>query len=54
MTRNPVTVRADSPALEAAGVLSGRRIDEAPVLNGSGEPIGLLDIQDLLALGILQ
>lgn len=53
MTRHPLTIAPDRPALEAASLLTSKRIDEIPVVNGSGEPVGMLDIQDLLALGIV-
>jgi arabinose-5-phosphate isomerase len=53
MTRRPLTISPEQPALEAAALLTSKRIDEIPVVNGSGEPVGMLDIQDLLALGMV-
>ncbi|MGC9453287.1 MAG: KpsF/GutQ family sugar-phosphate isomerase [Phycisphaerae bacterium] len=50
MTRNPKTVRADDLASEAVGVLNEYRVDELPVLDEDGRPVGIIDVQDLLAL----
>lgn len=51
MTRNPVTVRQDQLASDAFEILRARRIDEVPVVNEKGRPVGLLDVQDLLKAG---
>jgi len=48
MTRNPKTIAPERLATEALSVLRERKIDEIPVVNDRGEPIGMLDIQDLL------
>lgn len=50
MTRNPKTVRAADLASEAIGVLNEYRVDELPVLDDDGRPVGIIDVQDLLAL----
>jgi len=34
-------------------LLEERRIDEVPVIDGSGKSVGLLDVQDLLKAGIV-
>jgi arabinose-5-phosphate isomerase len=49
MCRNPRTVRPDALAADAARVLSQARIDQVPVVDVDGRPVGLLDVQDLLA-----
>ena len=49
MCRNPRTVRPDALAADAARVLSQARIDQVPVVDDEGRPVGLLDVQDLLA-----
>lgn len=51
MTRNPVTIPPDRLATEALKILRERKIDEIPVVNGKGEPVGMLDVQDLLDVG---
>jgi len=48
MTRNPKTIAPERLATEALKVLRERKIDEIPVVNERGEPIGMLDVQDLL------
>jgi arabinose-5-phosphate isomerase len=53
MTRNPVTIGADKLAAEALSILRARKIDEVPVVDKKGRPVGLLDVQDLLKAGIV-
>jgi arabinose-5-phosphate isomerase len=53
MTRNPKRVRADALASEAMAMMRPLRIDELPVVDESDRPIGLIDIQDLVLLKML-
>ncbi len=53
MGRNPRTIRPDALLVDAARVLRQARIDQVPVVDGEGRPVGLLDVQDLLAAKIL-
>ena len=53
MTRSPITIAPDRLAAEAAQILRERRIDELPVVDASGRPVGMIDIQDLLAVGLI-
>jgi arabinose-5-phosphate isomerase len=53
MSRHPRTVRPEAIVTDAARVLRQARIDQVPVVDDSGRPIGLLDVQDLLAARIL-
>lgn len=53
MTRDPKRARAGDLAMEAAMLMSEKKIDELPVVDGSGKPVGMLDVQDLLELGLL-
>lgn len=53
MTRHPVAIAPDRLATEALRILREKKIDEIPVVNGRGEPIGMLDVQDLLDVGIV-
>lgn len=53
MTRHPRTVPPELLGGEAARVLRDRAIDQVPVVDGEGRPIGLLDVQDLLSAGIV-
>jgi arabinose-5-phosphate isomerase len=53
MSRNPRTVRPDALVADAARVLRQARIDQVPVVDETGRPVGLLDVQDLLAARVL-
>ncbi len=53
MTRKPITVQADSLAVEVLKTLGENRIDDIVVLDDSGEPVGLIDTQDLARLKIV-
>lgn len=53
MSRNPRTVRPEALVADAARVLREARIDQVPVVDASGRPVGLLDVQDLLAARVL-
>ena len=46
MTRNPVSLRADSLAAEAIKTVSENRIDDIVVINEHNKPVGLIDSQD--------
>ncbi|MCX5700710.1 MAG: KpsF/GutQ family sugar-phosphate isomerase [Candidatus Omnitrophica bacterium] len=52
MTKNPTVVYKDMLAAEAMRILQEKRIDELPVVNIKREPVGLLDVQDLLKAGL--
>jgi arabinose-5-phosphate isomerase len=53
MTKSPVAITGDRLAAEAFEILRDRRIDEIPVVDGRGRPIGLLDVQDILKAGLV-
>lgn len=52
MTRNPKTIRKDSLAAEAYNILKVNKIDQLPVVDEKGVPVGILDVQDLLEVGL--
>ncbi len=52
MTKNPLTISKDRLAAEAMAILKERKIDELPVIDKAGKSVGLLDIQDLLKVGL--
>jgi arabinose-5-phosphate isomerase len=54
MTRNPKRVHEAALASEALAVLNKYRIDELPVINDAGQPVGLIDVQDLVRLRIVE
>lgn len=56
MIHNPVTIGPDRLAVEALRVMRGenpkkRKIDELPVVNPRGMPVGMLDVVDLIGIG---
>jgi arabinose-5-phosphate isomerase len=50
MTRSPKKVAGEALAAEAMAIMRRHRIDELPVVDGEGRPIGLIDVQDLVVL----
>ncbi len=48
MTSNPITIHPEQLATEAGRVMKEKKVDELPVVNDAREPVGMLDIQDLL------
>jgi arabinose-5-phosphate isomerase len=53
MGKSPRTVGADDLAQTAAEILRNTQVDQLPVVDGDGRPVGLLDVQDLLAARLL-
>jgi arabinose-5-phosphate isomerase len=54
MTRNPKRVHVDALASEALATLNKYRIDELPVVDNAGRPVGLVDVQDLVRLRVVE
>lgn len=48
MTTDPITIHPDQLATEAGRLMKEKKVDELPVVNDDREPVGMLDIQDLL------
>ncbi|MGD2176080.1 MAG: KpsF/GutQ family sugar-phosphate isomerase [Candidatus Brocadiaceae bacterium] len=48
MTPDPKTIGADSLAAEAYRMLRDFRVDQVPVVDEEGRPVGILDVQDWL------
>jgi arabinose-5-phosphate isomerase len=53
MMRNPKRIGGDALASEAMAVMRQFRIDELPVVDEQERPIGLIDVQDLVVLRML-
>lgn len=56
MIRNPITIPPEKLAVEALRVMRGKnpkklKLDELPVVDAKGRPIGMLDVVDLIGLG---
>ena len=53
MTKNPITVGPQMLAAQVLRILQEKKIDEVPVIDERGRPVGLLDVQDLLKAGLV-
>ncbi|HWD20300.1 MAG TPA: KpsF/GutQ family sugar-phosphate isomerase [Verrucomicrobiae bacterium] len=53
MTARPICIRDDALAVEALKIFNERNIDDLIVVNGKGEPVGLVDSQDLPKLKLM-
>jgi len=53
MTRKPTVISRNKLAVEALDILQQRRIDELPVVDGARKLVGLVDVQDLLRVGLV-
>lgn len=53
MTRNPKRIHGDKLASEAIAVMRPHRIDDLPVVDDDDRPLGLIDIQDLVVLKMM-
>jgi arabinose-5-phosphate isomerase len=53
MTRRPISVSADSLAVEAVQTIGSHRVDDVVVLDSEGRAVGLVDTQDLARLKIV-
>ncbi|GIW74804.1 MAG: hypothetical protein KatS3mg103_1326 [Phycisphaerales bacterium] len=54
MTRNPRTIAHDALARDAVALVLEHRQDEVPIVDPDGRPVGLLDVQDLVALRLVE
>ncbi len=54
MTRNPRTLSAAALVRDAVSMMRQHRIDEVPVVDDAGKPVGLIDVQDLVALKVIE
>ncbi len=52
MTRSPKTLHEDATVRDALELIREVRADEIPVVDAEGRPVGVLDVQDLLALRV--
>lgn len=54
MTAHPRTLGDDALVRDAVQAMRERRIDELPVVRSDGRPVGLIDVQDLIALKVME
>jgi len=52
MTRRPTTCSPEMLAAEAARIMQEREFDNLPVVDAEGRAVGVLDIQDLIKVGL--
>jgi arabinose-5-phosphate isomerase len=50
MIRDPKRIALGELASEALAIFNEHRIDELPVVDADGRPVGIIDVQDLVAL----
>lgn len=53
MTADPASITPDKLAAEALRVMQDKEINDLPVVNQEGQPLGLVNFQDLLQAGII-
>ena len=54
MTARPATLAADALVRDAVQLVRERRLDEIPVVDADGRPIGIVDVQDLVAMKVIE
>jgi arabinose-5-phosphate isomerase len=53
MTRRPTVLYEHDLVREAVQAMLEKRFDEIPLVDATGRPVGLIDVQDLIALGVM-
>ncbi len=53
MTKKPTVIKDQDLASQALKILEKKKIDEIPVVDRNYFPVGMLDIQDLIAAGLI-
>lgn len=54
MTKNPTTLNSESLVRDAVKIVRERRFDEIPIVDGKGQPLGIIDVQDLASLKVIE
>ncbi len=54
MTPSPRTLSADARVADALRMIREHRQDEIPIVDAHGKPVGLLDVQDLIAMRLVK
>jgi len=54
MTARPMCLPGDAVVRDAVRLVQDRRVDEVPVVDRDGKPIGMVDVQDLIALRVVE
>ena len=53
MTTHPAHLSVDDLVRDAVQLARDKRLDEIPVLDAEGKPVGLVDVQDLIAMKVV-
>lgn len=53
MSKTPLTINNDALVINAIKIFKEKKVDQLIVINTDNEPVGLLDIQDLLSTGFI-
>jgi len=53
MTKTPKVIHPDALAAEALRLMQAHQIDDLPVVDEGRRPVGMVDVQDLLRVGIV-
>ncbi len=54
MTKSPTTLPDDALVRDAVRIVREHRFDEIPIVDAGGKPVGLIDVQDLAALKVIE
>ncbi|NBX35986.1 MAG: KpsF/GutQ family sugar-phosphate isomerase [Planctomycetes bacterium] len=54
MTARPICLTVAAVVRDAVRLVQDRRVDEVPIVDLSGRPIGMVDVQDLIALRVVE
>ena len=54
MTRHPTMLTVESLVRDAVQLVQSKRLDEIPVVDREGRPVGLVDVQDLIAMRVVK
>ena len=54
MTRNPRTLGSDAIVRDAVQLMREHRLDEIPIVDDDAKPLGLIDVQDLIAMKVIE
>ena len=54
MTRSPTSLPDTALVRDAVRLVREHRFDELPVIDEAGQPVGLIDVQDLVALKVIE
>jgi arabinose-5-phosphate isomerase len=53
MTARPSSLSSDALVRDAVQLVRERRLDEIPVVDAHGRPLGLIDVQDLVSMKVI-